>query len=219
MYVDACTSQPPHLWRSASRPHNPSLEHSPHAQPEGRWEQDRSRRRAWCLHAACPKPTLHGRLHTLSVSPSLFSSTDHDDALTQARGGDPPSPVGRLPRDAERGEWRGTYAVCVLGARTSGVQVSGAAYGVMARVCVWGVGDARGYVGAHLVFVLSWGIHVSCSARAPAAPNTSAGTTPDPVTETGYTSLTHTHLILLSPFSPPPPSSVLPCPCTGPHSE
>ena len=37
----------------------------------------------------------------------LFTRTGHDDAHPQTRGGDPPSPVGRMPREAERGEWRG----------------------------------------------------------------------------------------------------------------
>ena len=45
-------------------------------------------------------------------------ATDHDDALTQARGGVPPPPVELLPRGAERGEWREehtcTCMLCVL---------------------------------------------------------------------------------------------------------
>ena len=147
--------------RRAPPGHNPSLEHSSHAQPEGRRKQDHTRR-AWCLllmpsspSAACPKLTLPCTdAFTLSVSPPLFSSTDHDDALTQARGGDSPSPLGRLPRDAERGEWRETLCegrqAAVWGAR--GGHGSGAAgRGRIGQR----VGGARAYR-AHLVFVLSW---------------------------------------------------------------
>ena len=81
-------------------------------------------------------PTVHTSATLLQIS-----YRSHDAALTQTRGGDPAPPVGRLPREAERGEWRGTYAVCVLGARTPG---GAGRPGVMARVCVWDVGDVRG---------------------------------------------------------------------------
>ena len=59
-------------------------------------------------------------------------------------------------------------------------------------------------MGSHLVFVLSWGI--SCSARAPAPPNTSAGTPPHQVTETGY--ILHHSLTRTSSLPPPPPVSL-----------
>ena len=38
--------------------------------------------------------------------PRPLTRTGHDDVHTQARGSDPAPPVGRLPRGAERGEWR-----------------------------------------------------------------------------------------------------------------
>ena len=74
------------------------------------------------LHFAFASPSLTMSSHTHTTAaprpavprtdPALFTCTDHDDAHTQARSGDPPPPVGPLPRDRERGEWSAYVREC-----------------------------------------------------------------------------------------------------------